>query len=85
MPDVSVIVPTRDRPAALERCLRALSRQTLGDALEIIVVDDGSRPGVGGRRRLGVPSRTRHPHGRPETPPRRGTREYARPPAESSA
>jgi glycosyltransferase involved in cell wall biosynthesis len=44
MPDVSVIVPTRDRPAALERCLRGLSGQTL-DALEIIVVDDGSRPG----------------------------------------
>ena len=45
MPDVSVIVPTRDRPAALKGCLRALSRQTLEDALEIIVVDDGSRPG----------------------------------------
>jgi glycosyltransferase involved in cell wall biosynthesis len=45
-PDVSVIVPTRDRPAALERCLRALSRQTLEHALEIIVVDDGSRPGA---------------------------------------
>jgi glycosyltransferase involved in cell wall biosynthesis/tRNA A-37 threonylcarbamoyl transferase component Bud32 len=45
-PDVSVIVPTRDRPAALERCLLALSRQTLGHALETIVVDDGSRPGA---------------------------------------
>lgn len=44
-PDVSVIVPTRDRPEALERCLRALSRQTLGEALETIVVDDGSCPG----------------------------------------
>ena len=44
-PDVSVIVPTRDRPLALERCLRALSRQTLGDALETVVVDDGSLPG----------------------------------------
>jgi glycosyltransferase involved in cell wall biosynthesis len=45
-PDVSVIVPTRDRPAALERCLRALSRQTLEQSLETIVVDDGSRPGA---------------------------------------
>jgi glycosyltransferase involved in cell wall biosynthesis len=45
-PDVSVIVPTRDRPAALERCLRALSHQTVGAALEVIVVDDGSRPGA---------------------------------------
>jgi glycosyltransferase involved in cell wall biosynthesis len=44
-PEVSVIVPTRDRPAALEGCLRALSRQTLADALETIVVDDGSLPG----------------------------------------
>jgi glycosyltransferase involved in cell wall biosynthesis len=42
-PDVSVVVPTRDRPAALERCLRALSGQTLNGTLEIIVVDDGSR------------------------------------------
>jgi glycosyltransferase involved in cell wall biosynthesis len=45
-PDVSVVVPTRDRPAALERCLRALSRQTLEHALEVIVVDDGSHPGA---------------------------------------
>ncbi len=45
-PEVSVVVPTRDRPAALERCLRALSRQTLEHALETIVVDDGSVPGA---------------------------------------
>jgi glycosyltransferase involved in cell wall biosynthesis len=38
---VSVVVPTRDRPAALERCLSALARQT-APGLEIIVVDDGS-------------------------------------------
>jgi glycosyltransferase involved in cell wall biosynthesis len=42
-PDVSVVVPTRDRPESLARCLRALGQQTLGDALELIVVDDGSR------------------------------------------
>lgn len=42
-PDLSVILPTRDRPAKLERCLRALSRQTL-DArrCEILVGIDGA-------------------------------------------
>jgi glycosyltransferase involved in cell wall biosynthesis len=39
---ISVIVPTRDRPAALARCLGALSTQTVADTLEVIVVDDGS-------------------------------------------
>lgn len=42
MSEVSVVLPTRDRPAALKRCLRALSNQTLDGSLEIIVVDDGS-------------------------------------------
>jgi glycosyltransferase involved in cell wall biosynthesis len=42
-PLVSVIVPTRDRPQALDRCLAALGAQSLGDRLEIVVVDDGSR------------------------------------------
>jgi GT2 family glycosyltransferase len=39
---LSVIVPTRDRPAALSSCLDALSAQTAADRLEVIVVDDGS-------------------------------------------
>jgi glycosyltransferase involved in cell wall biosynthesis len=39
---VSVVVPTRDRPAALDRCLTALSAQTLDERLEVVVVDDGS-------------------------------------------
>ena len=39
---VSVVVATRDRPAALERCLEALARQTI-PMLEVVVVDDGSR------------------------------------------
>jgi glycosyltransferase involved in cell wall biosynthesis len=41
-PLVSVVVPTRDRPRALARCLEALSAQTPADMLEVIVVDDGS-------------------------------------------
>ncbi|HEV2819938.1 MAG TPA: glycosyltransferase [Solirubrobacteraceae bacterium] len=41
-PSLSVVVPTRDRPSALRRCLGALQRQTVDD-LEIIVVDDASK------------------------------------------
>ena len=41
-PALSVVVPTRDRPAALERCLGALARQT-APSLEVLVVDDASR------------------------------------------
>lgn len=36
-----MVVPTRDRPAALARCLAALERQT-APGLEILVVDDAS-------------------------------------------
>jgi glycosyltransferase involved in cell wall biosynthesis len=43
LPDVSVVVPTRDRPASLARCLAALGRQEDCGTLEIVVVDDGSR------------------------------------------
>jgi glycosyltransferase involved in cell wall biosynthesis len=39
--EVSVVIPTRDRPAELERCLRALATQSLAAGrYEIIVVDD---------------------------------------------
>jgi len=39
---ISVVVPTRDRPEALARCLAALARQrTPQTQLEIVVVDDG--------------------------------------------
>ena len=37
-----MVVPTRDRPAALRRCLAALGRQEGCGALEVVVVDDGS-------------------------------------------
>jgi glycosyltransferase involved in cell wall biosynthesis len=39
---VSIVVPTRNRPAALRRCLGALSAQQGVGAVEIVVVDDGS-------------------------------------------
>jgi glycosyltransferase involved in cell wall biosynthesis len=37
----SVVVPTRDRPRALARCLAALATQQ-GIVVEVVVVDDGS-------------------------------------------
>jgi len=44
-PAVTVVVPTRDRPATLARCLAALARQR-AVALEIVVVDDASVDGA---------------------------------------
>jgi glycosyltransferase involved in cell wall biosynthesis len=41
-PLISVIIPTRDRPQPLARCLESLGAQTVIDQLEVIVVDDGS-------------------------------------------
>lgn len=41
-PAISVVVPTRDRPTALQACLGALDRQTFAERLEVVVVDDGS-------------------------------------------
>jgi mycofactocin glycosyltransferase len=38
LPDVTVVIPARDRPAHLDRCLAALGR-----GYPVIVVDDGSR------------------------------------------
>lgn len=41
---ISVIVPTRGRPASLARALRSILAQTLRDGVELIVVDnDGAR------------------------------------------
>jgi len=40
--DISVVIPTRDRPEALHRCLTALAGQTLSrERFEVIVVNDG--------------------------------------------
>jgi len=38
LPDVTVVIPARDRPAHVDRCLTALGR-----SYPVIVVDDGSR------------------------------------------
>jgi GT2 family glycosyltransferase len=43
MTTIDVVIPTRDRPEALARCLEALSRQTHPD-FRVIVVDDASDP-----------------------------------------
>ncbi len=46
-PDLSVIIPTYQRRASVERVLTALTRQTLAaDAYEVIVVMDGSTDGT---------------------------------------
>ena len=45
IPDISVVIPTYQRPVLLLNCLNALSRQTLPAAqVEILVVDDGHDP-----------------------------------------
>lgn len=46
MPDVSVVIPTRDRPGLLRLALFSALRQR-GVDLEIVVVDDGSAEAVG--------------------------------------
>jgi len=42
----SVIIPSCNRRATLERCLAALARQETGEPFEVIVVDDGSTDGT---------------------------------------
>ncbi len=45
--DVSVIVPTADRPDSLRRLLEGLTAQTLGrERFEVVLADDGSTPPV---------------------------------------
>jgi glycosyltransferase involved in cell wall biosynthesis len=42
-PLASIVIPTRNRPLAIERCLDALAVQTMpSGSFEVIVVDDGS-------------------------------------------
>ena len=47
--NVSIVIPTYNRKSILEKCLKALERQTLNDNIsnyEIVVVDDGSTDGT---------------------------------------
>ncbi len=47
--NVSVVIPTYNRKAILEKCLKSLERQTLNNNIgnyEIVVVDDGSTDGT---------------------------------------
>jgi glycosyltransferase involved in cell wall biosynthesis len=46
LPALSVVIPTRNRPRELERCLRALGAQDLDLPFEIIVVDDSDSPAL---------------------------------------
>jgi GT2 family glycosyltransferase len=47
--DLSVVVPTRDRPEALRACLAALAAQSVPPD-QVVVVDDASRDGAAVRR-----------------------------------
>lgn len=44
---ISIVIPTRDRPDALDACLAALAEQTLSpERFEVVVVDDGGAAGL---------------------------------------
>jgi GT2 family glycosyltransferase len=45
---LSVVIPTRDRPERIARCLETLAAQDIpvGTELDIVVVDDGSEPAL---------------------------------------
>jgi GT2 family glycosyltransferase len=51
-PRVSVVVPTRERPEPLRRCLAALEKQTV--PVEVVVVEDGEGRGPAWARNEGV-------------------------------
>jgi GT2 family glycosyltransferase len=50
VPELSVVVPTANRPDSVERLLRALAAQTIAPArYEVLLTDDGSEPPVAPR------------------------------------
>ena len=42
---ISVIIPVKNGKDSLERCLRAIKNQSIGDDIEIIILDSGSTDG----------------------------------------
>jgi len=42
-PALTVVIPTRDRPALLEDCLRTIGAQDRLHSLDVLIIDDGSR------------------------------------------
>jgi glycosyltransferase involved in cell wall biosynthesis len=46
---ISVVIPVKDGGADLVRCLDAISRQRIGEEVEVVVVDSGSRDGSAAR------------------------------------
>jgi len=47
-PPISVVIPTRNRPGALDACLAGLAAQTLpSERFEVVVVDDGGSAELG--------------------------------------
>ena len=70
-PEISILLPTCDRSALLERCLDALLRQRTTRTFEVIVIDNATHSGHASE------SVTRFPRVRLITEPRRGL-SYAR-------
>ena len=48
MPAIDVVIPTRNRPEMLQRCLRSLTLQSFAD-FGVIVIDDESSPPLAGQ------------------------------------
>lgn len=45
-PDLTVVIPSLNGAAGVDRCLRALAAQSIRSRMEIVVVDDGSTDGT---------------------------------------
>lgn len=54
-PDVSILLPTRDRVALLAKCLGALLSQRTGQTFEVIVIDNAPEPGYSSNVVIHVP------------------------------
>jgi glycosyltransferase involved in cell wall biosynthesis len=63
-PRISVIVPTYNRPIALQRCVASLARQAVSLPFEVVVVDDGGVLATDGQAFESLPNLVmiRQPH-----------------------